>query len=150
MADKLGWCFGVERAVDMAFAEGAKKDSGKVATLGPIIHNPQMVERLKEKNVGVVEEVNDLRQARGSSSVPMARLDRLMKMQRIKRFRLSTRPVPMSPGATSLWNNSWMTITPLLSSAIRVIRRLKACLVFVRDGPRWSQASRMRKSLGGA
>lgn len=60
MADKLGWCFGVERAVDMAFAEGAKLDGGTVATLGPIIHNPQMVERLKEKNVGVVEEVNDL------------------------------------------------------------------------------------------
>lgn len=60
MADKLGWCFGVERAVDMAFAEGAKEDSGVVATLGPIIHNPQMVEKLKGKNVGVVEAVNDL------------------------------------------------------------------------------------------
>jgi len=59
MAEKLGWCFGVERAVDMAFAEGVKQ-SGPVATLGPIIHNPQMVEKLKEKNVDVVNQVKDL------------------------------------------------------------------------------------------
>jgi 4-hydroxy-3-methylbut-2-enyl diphosphate reductase len=60
-AEKLGWCFGVERAVDMAFAEGAKK-GGPVATLGPIIHNPQMVEKLQAKGVGVVEEVAELPQ----------------------------------------------------------------------------------------
>src|SRR6185436_2815044 len=58
-AEKLGWCFGVERAVDMAFAEGAKA-GGPVATLGPIIHNPQMVEKLKAKSVGVVEAPEEL------------------------------------------------------------------------------------------
>ncbi|MBZ0254095.1 MAG: 4-hydroxy-3-methylbut-2-enyl diphosphate reductase, partial [Candidatus Methylomirabilis sp.] len=47
MAKSSGFCHGVKRAVDIAFeaAEGARE--GPVLTLGPIIHNPQVVGRLE-------------------------------------------------------------------------------------------------------
>jgi 4-hydroxy-3-methylbut-2-enyl diphosphate reductase len=56
-AKRAGFCFGVKRAVDMAF-DAAKKGNG-VFTLGPIIHNPQVVERLKEVGVQPVENIKD-------------------------------------------------------------------------------------------
>jgi 4-hydroxy-3-methylbut-2-enyl diphosphate reductase len=48
-AKRAGFCFGVKRAVNMAF-EAAKRGN-TVHTLGPIIHNPQVVEKLKEVGV---------------------------------------------------------------------------------------------------
>ena len=58
LAKTAGFCFGVNRAVDMAlqYAKTAKK----VCTLGPIIHNENVVNDLKEKGVGVVQKVDDL------------------------------------------------------------------------------------------
>ncbi len=53
-----GFCFGVKRAVDMAF-KAASEAKGKVCTYGPIIHNPQVVERLKEKGIQWVDEINE-------------------------------------------------------------------------------------------
>ena len=60
IAESAGFCFGVKRAVDAVYA---LLDEGKtVCTLGPIIHNPQMVETLKERGVVIVntpEETTD-------------------------------------------------------------------------------------------
>lgn len=59
IADHAGFCFGVERAVSLV-EDTSKKFSG-VYTLGPIIHNPQIVTRFAEKGVGVcgsTEEVD--------------------------------------------------------------------------------------------
>ena len=55
-AKNIGFCFGVKRAINMVLkeAEGSRQ---KVYTLGPIIHNPQMVNILKEKGVTPVEDV---------------------------------------------------------------------------------------------
>lgn len=50
VAKTAGFCFGVKRAVDIAFRVSRKKRKG-VYTLGPIIHNPQVVERLTEKGI---------------------------------------------------------------------------------------------------
>ncbi len=55
IAKRAGFCFGVRRAVEMAFGE-AKKKGRKVCTLGPIIHNPQVVEKLKQAGVEPVED----------------------------------------------------------------------------------------------
>lgn len=58
LADTAGFCFGVKRAVDTVYD---LVDSGKrVCTLGPIIHNPQLVEDLKQKGVRVIERVEDV------------------------------------------------------------------------------------------
>ncbi len=49
-AKRAGFCFGVKRAIDITsdMAKGARKG---IFTLGPIIHNPQVIDRLKEKGI---------------------------------------------------------------------------------------------------
>ena len=50
LAESLGFCYGVKRAIKLA-RENAAPD-GTACTLGPIIHNPQMVARLAAEGVG--------------------------------------------------------------------------------------------------
>ena len=50
LADYLGFCYGVKRAIKIA-RENASAD-GTACTLGPIIHNPQMVDTLRREGVG--------------------------------------------------------------------------------------------------
>ena len=51
-ADKCGFCFGVRRAIEIA--ERQLADGKKVYSLGPLIHNPQAIERLKGRGLIVV------------------------------------------------------------------------------------------------
>ena len=53
LSECLGFCYGVKRAIKIA----EEHADGKSCTLGPIIHNPQMVERLKSKGVGAVDDL---------------------------------------------------------------------------------------------
>ena len=57
-AKHAGVCYGVERALDMAVA--AMMDEDNTYTLGPLIHNPKVVEELRERGVEVAESVDDL------------------------------------------------------------------------------------------
>jgi len=50
LAKTAGYCWGVERALDIAL-DTANEASGPVFTHGPLIHNPQTIELLKEKNI---------------------------------------------------------------------------------------------------
>ena len=50
IAKSAGFCFGVKRAMDIAFA-AAKRYPSDLYTLGPLIHNPQAVEFLE--NLGI-------------------------------------------------------------------------------------------------
>ncbi len=54
LAKHLGFCYGVKRAIKMARAEG------KCFTLGPIIHNPQMVAQLATEGVGTINNLSEL------------------------------------------------------------------------------------------
>nr|WP_276538574.1 bifunctional 4-hydroxy-3-methylbut-2-enyl diphosphate reductase/30S ribosomal protein S1 [Dehalobacterium formicoaceticum] len=56
MAKNAGFCFGVKRALQ--FAEEAVESYGMVCSLGPLIHNPQEVERLKQKGIVAVDDLN--------------------------------------------------------------------------------------------
>jgi 4-hydroxy-3-methylbut-2-enyl diphosphate reductase len=56
VAKTAGFCFGVKRAIDIAFKIAMEKRKG-VYTLGPIIHNPQVVERLKDKGIIPIEDI---------------------------------------------------------------------------------------------
>ena len=58
VADQAGVCFGVKRALDLVEAEAEK--GGALATLGPLIHNPQVVRRLEERGVRVVRDVSEV------------------------------------------------------------------------------------------
>ena len=55
LAKSAGFCFGVRRAVDKVY-EIAKEEEGPVYTLGPIIHNEQVVNDLAKKGVSVCSE----------------------------------------------------------------------------------------------
>jgi 4-hydroxy-3-methylbut-2-enyl diphosphate reductase len=52
-----GFCFGVKRAIDIAFAMAGRKRQG-IYTFGPIIHNPQVIEKLGEKGILPTEDVH--------------------------------------------------------------------------------------------
>src|SRR3569623_128296 len=54
LADEYGFCFGVERAVDMV--EDALEQGDKVRTLGPLIHNEQEMQRLVREGVTTINE----------------------------------------------------------------------------------------------
>jgi 4-hydroxy-3-methylbut-2-enyl diphosphate reductase len=54
LADEFGFCFGVERAVEMV--EESLDRNETVRTLGPLIHNEQEMQRLGEKGVGTISE----------------------------------------------------------------------------------------------
>jgi len=60
VAKRAGFCFGVKRAIDIAF-DVAKKSHGGVYTLGPIIHNPQVVEKLMAEGVTPVNDIKELK-----------------------------------------------------------------------------------------
>ncbi len=53
VAETAGFCFGVNRAVNTVY--GLLDEGKKVCTLGPIIHNPQLVEELSNKGVRIVD-----------------------------------------------------------------------------------------------
>ena len=53
LADHAGFCFGVRRALEMA--EDATRQHERVHALGPLIHNPQVVERLRRQGLVICE-----------------------------------------------------------------------------------------------
>jgi 4-hydroxy-3-methylbut-2-enyl diphosphate reductase len=55
VAESAGFCFGVKRAVEMVYEE-VKKEEGPIYTLGPIIHNEDVVRDLEEKGVRIISE----------------------------------------------------------------------------------------------
>ncbi|MCL1799294.1 MAG: 4-hydroxy-3-methylbut-2-enyl diphosphate reductase [Eggerthellaceae bacterium] len=55
-ARHAGACYGVQRALDMAAA--TILEGGPVATLGPLIHNPQVVSELTSQGASVVESLD--------------------------------------------------------------------------------------------
>ncbi|MBN2564237.1 MAG: 4-hydroxy-3-methylbut-2-enyl diphosphate reductase [Candidatus Eisenbacteria bacterium] len=65
VAAGAGFCFGVRRALKIAF-EAVRRGDGAVVTLGPIIHNPQVVARLEEEGLRVV---SDLAQESGGTLI---------------------------------------------------------------------------------
>jgi 4-hydroxy-3-methylbut-2-enyl diphosphate reductase len=66
VADELGYCWGVRRALDI-ITEAADSE-GPIAPVGDIIHNPQVVERLRAKGVEGAESVEQAK-SRGFSRV---------------------------------------------------------------------------------
>ena len=85
LAEYLGFCYGVKRAIRLARDSA---ESGNASTLGPIIHNPQMVARLEEEGVGSVDSVDEVPDGGRLSSDPTASGLRCMKRRRNDRFGL--------------------------------------------------------------
>ncbi len=59
LAKTAGFCFGVDRAIKLI--EKLLSEGKKVATLGPIIHNPQVIEDFKNRGVDIVEHPSEVK-----------------------------------------------------------------------------------------
>ena len=55
-----GYCWGVERALDIVNQTAETHQDVPVRTLGPIIHNPQVVQSLNEKGVHAIDSLNEM------------------------------------------------------------------------------------------
>ena len=58
LAKTAGFCFGVNRAVNMLY--DLVGNGVNVCTLGPIIHNPQVVTDLESKGVNIIDDINNV------------------------------------------------------------------------------------------
>ncbi|MBE6082034.1 MULTISPECIES: bifunctional 4-hydroxy-3-methylbut-2-enyl diphosphate reductase/30S ribosomal protein S1 [Tissierellales] len=63
IAEHLGFCFGVKRAVDCAEKE-IKNKGENLYSLGPLVHNPQLTDRLKEQGLGIIDDIKDIKAGR--------------------------------------------------------------------------------------
>lgn len=58
VAENIGFCFGVNRAIDIV--EKLLAEGKSVCTYGPIIHNKQLVDELTEKGARVIESPDEV------------------------------------------------------------------------------------------
>ena len=59
-----GFCFGVKRAVKIAFDAAGDGPEEPIYTLGPLIHNPQVVRKLEEMGIKPVDSLDMLKEGR--------------------------------------------------------------------------------------
>ena len=64
LAKDMGFCWGVRRAIDIM--EKAVAERGEIVSLGPIVHNPQVVRELEDKGMRTTSEPLD------GNTVPVA------------------------------------------------------------------------------
>ncbi len=60
LARSAGFCMGVRRAMEMVLAE-ANRNEGVLYTYGPLIHNTQVIDLLKSKNVESISDISGLK-----------------------------------------------------------------------------------------
>lgn len=65
LANDAGFCFGVKRAVKMA-EEEINKSEHKIYSLGPLIHNPQLVEKLEKRGLKQInsDDINNIKKGK--------------------------------------------------------------------------------------
>jgi len=56
IAKNAGFCMGVRRAVEMVL-DAPNKHKNPICTFGPLIHNPQVLDLLKEKEISILEHI---------------------------------------------------------------------------------------------
>lgn len=59
VAKRAGFCFGVKRAIDIAFNLAKDTDKG-IYTFGPLIHNPQVIDKLKRHGIFPAEDLHSV------------------------------------------------------------------------------------------
>lgn len=62
IAKNIGFCSGVKRAIDIV--EGTLTQSkSKIYSLGPVIHNPQVIKQLERKNLSTVDSLDNIEES---------------------------------------------------------------------------------------
>ena len=122
LAKTAGFCFGVNRAVKLTYE--LLEQGRPVATLGPLIHNPQVVEDLESKGAITCDSVDDVPdgcevviRSHGGIMTPPARL-----LQ--KSIKLLRGPVRMAP---CCWWQA-MPNTPKYRGLWAILREKWKCL----------------------
>lgn len=59
VASNAGYCYGVERALRLT-EEALRREDRPIATLGPLIHNPAVIQGLADRGVGTANDVNEI------------------------------------------------------------------------------------------
>ena len=59
IARHAGFCFGVRRAIDITFKVRQSNPDKRIYTLGQIIHNPQVIDALTRRGIGIVHDISD-------------------------------------------------------------------------------------------
>ena len=58
-ASRTGFCFGVRRAINLL--EKIARERGSIETLGAVVHNQQVLQKLSEIGVKVVDNIDDIK-----------------------------------------------------------------------------------------
>ena len=61
LAEIAGFCFGVRRAVEMT-STFRREHGGRLTTLGPIIHNEQVIARMRDEGVETAAELEAIQE----------------------------------------------------------------------------------------
>lgn len=60
LAKSAGFCFGVKRAISIAYETADKQKKSTVYTLGPLIHNAQVIDKLRLLGIFEADRVEDI------------------------------------------------------------------------------------------
>jgi len=60
VAQKAGFCYGVKRALSLAY-EALKEGQEPLYSLGPLIHNPQVVKDLEGNGLKIIEDMSQIK-----------------------------------------------------------------------------------------
>jgi len=69
LAETAGFCMGVKRAVDMVLDIAQRKGKERVYTYGPLIHNPQTVEILRERGIIPIRNIDEINLADSNATI---------------------------------------------------------------------------------
>lgn len=61
ISENAGFCFGVKRAMKLAWDEVCKGDENGVYALGPLIHNKQAIEKFEENGLVTVDNIENIK-----------------------------------------------------------------------------------------
>ena len=92
-ASKTGFCFGVRRAINLL--EKVARERGGVETLGAVVHNQQVLQKLSEIGVKVVDSIEAELYQSGKAEIPSSLIgdkviDRLEELDHIAYIRFAS------------------------------------------------------------
>ena len=111
-ADEMGFCMGVQRAVSIVQAVADSNDGIRAATLGPIIHNQQIVDRFTDLGIPAISSIDEIEEGKiviRAHGIPPAEREKLEQ----KGVEIIDGTCPKVIASTKLWKNTAILVTTL-------------------------------------
>ncbi len=64
LSKNAGFCFGVKRAMNIAWEKITESDGEKIYSLGPLIHNKQAVMKYEQKGLVVIDDIEEAKDSK--------------------------------------------------------------------------------------